>query len=74
MSNEINIVEMSVEEILIDLLAERVMSIGVQASSTRGVQASLSIACRYGPSKVVEEKRTKHRYDLARENSNSEDQ
>jgi hypothetical protein len=34
MSDEISVVEKSVEEILIDLMAERVMSTGIQASST----------------------------------------
>jgi hypothetical protein len=37
MSDELSTVENSVEEILIDLMVERVMSIGVQASSMRGV-------------------------------------
>jgi hypothetical protein len=57
-------VEKSVEEILIDLMAERVMSTGVQASSTRGVQASPSTARGSRPSRVADEKRTKHRDDL----------
>jgi hypothetical protein len=70
MSEELNIVEESVKELLIDLMTnrvmfERVMSVGVQASSTRGVQASLLIARRSEPSRVVTEKRTKHRDDLA---------
>jgi hypothetical protein len=43
-------VEKSFEEILIDLMDEKVMSIGVQASSTRGVQASSSTAHGSGPS------------------------
>jgi hypothetical protein len=34
MSDELNTVEKSVEEVLIDMMAERVMSIGIQASST----------------------------------------
>jgi hypothetical protein len=40
MLDDITAVEKSVEEILIDLIAEKVMSIGVQASSTRGVKGS----------------------------------
>jgi hypothetical protein len=40
------------------------MSIGVQASSTRGMQASPSTAPRSGPSQRSIEKRTKHKYDL----------
>jgi hypothetical protein len=44
MSGEHNAVEKSVEEILIDLMVEKVMSTRVQASSTRGLQASPSTA------------------------------
>jgi hypothetical protein len=49
MSDELTTVEKSVTEVLLDLMIERVisergMSTGVQASSTRGVQASLSSA------------------------------
>jgi hypothetical protein len=40
------------------------MSVGVQASSMRGVQASPSTARGSGPSRAVIEKRTKHRDDL----------
>jgi hypothetical protein len=65
MLNEISTVEKSVEEIVIDLMAEKVMSIGIQVSSTRGVQASLSIARGSGPSQAAIEKRTKYRDDLA---------
>jgi hypothetical protein len=50
MSDELNAVEKVVEEVLIDLMDERVMSerrmsTGVQASSTGGVQASPSTSC-----------------------------
>jgi hypothetical protein len=65
MSDKLNTMEKSVEEVSIDLMAERVMSTGVQASSTRGVQASSSIARGFGPSQPTTEKRTKHRDDLA---------
>jgi hypothetical protein len=41
------------------------MSTRVQASSTRGVQASPSTARGSGPSRVADEKRTKHRDGLA---------
>jgi hypothetical protein len=34
MSDELNAVEKSVEEVLIDMMDERVMSTGIQASST----------------------------------------
>jgi hypothetical protein len=64
MSDEIREVEKSVEDILIDLMAEKVMPVDIQASSTRGVQASLSTSRGYGPSQVATEKRTKHRDDL----------
>jgi hypothetical protein len=70
MSEELSAVEESVKEVLIDLMTERVMServmfVGVQASSTRGVQASLSTANGARPSRPSAEKRTKHRDDLA---------
>jgi hypothetical protein len=65
MSDELSAIEKSVEEVLIDLMAEKVMSTGIQASSTRGVQASPSTARRSGPSRPTAEKRTKHRDDLA---------
>jgi hypothetical protein len=44
MSGDLSAVEKSVEEILIDLMAEKVMFAGVQASSMRGLQASPSTA------------------------------
>jgi hypothetical protein len=40
------------------------MSAGVQASSTRGLQASPSTARGSGPSRTTTEKRTKHHDDL----------
>jgi hypothetical protein len=69
MSEELTTEEATVTEVLIDLMTERTMSerglsTGVQASSTRGVQASPSTA-RAGPSWPTDEKRTKHRDDLA---------
>jgi hypothetical protein len=65
MSNEISAAEKAVEEIIIDLMAEKVMSTCIQASSTRGVQASPSTACGSGPSRAMTEKQTKHCDDLA---------
>jgi hypothetical protein len=65
MSGDLSAVENSVEEILIDLMVEKVMFIGVQASSTRGLQESPSTAHRSGPSRTAIEKRSKHRDDLA---------
>jgi hypothetical protein len=64
MSDELNVVDNKVEEVLIGMMAERVMYIGVEASSMRGVQASPSTAHRSGPSRPTTEKRTKHRDDL----------
>jgi hypothetical protein len=64
MLDEIIPAEKSIEEILIDLMAKKVMSTGIQASSMRGVQASPSTARGSGPSQAVTEKRTKHRDDL----------
>ena len=46
------------------VMSERGMSIGVQASSMRWVQASLSTA-RAGTSRVGVERRTKHKNDIA---------
>jgi hypothetical protein len=37
MSDELNAAEKIVKEVLIDLMAEKVMSASIQASSTRGV-------------------------------------
>jgi hypothetical protein len=70
MSDELNVVKKEVEEVLIDLMAERVMSnrrmfAGVQASSTIGVQASPSTSHEAGPSRTMTETRTKHRDDIA---------
>jgi hypothetical protein len=64
MSDELNTAEKSVEEILIDLMAERVISTGVQSSSMREVQASPSTTRGSGPSRAADEKRTKHRDHL----------
>jgi hypothetical protein len=57
-------------EVLLDLMTERVMSerglsVGVQDSSIRIVQASPSTTRGAGPSQPSDEKRTKHRDDLA---------
>jgi hypothetical protein len=65
MLDELSTVEKTLEEILIDLIAERVMSTGVQASLTRGVKASLLSARGSRPSRVADVKRTKHQDDLA---------
>jgi hypothetical protein len=67
MLDELSTVEKVVEEVLIDLMTERVMSMstGVQASSTRGLPTSSSNARGAGPSRSSDEKRTKHMDDLA---------
>jgi hypothetical protein len=75
MSNELSIVDKIVEEVIIDLMTERVMServmseremsASIQVSSMKGVQASQSTACGAGSSLPSMEKRTKHRDDLA---------
>jgi hypothetical protein len=69
MFEELSTLEEFVKEVLIDLMTERVMSkrvmfVGVQASSTRGVQASSLTAHKAGPSRPSTKKRTKHRDDL----------
>jgi hypothetical protein len=69
MSDELNVVEKTVEEFLIDLMVERVMSerrisASVQASLTGGVQDFPSTACREGPSRTTTETRTKHIDDI----------
>jgi hypothetical protein len=61
MSGEHSALEKSMEEILLDLMAERVMSAGIQVSSTRGLQASPSSGRR---SSCTNEKRSKHHDDL----------
>ena len=70
MSDELIVVEKVVEEFLNDLMDERVMSerrmfVGVQASSTGGVQVSPSTAYGVGPSRTTTETRTKHRDNIA---------
>jgi hypothetical protein len=65
MSDELSATEKIFEEVLIDLMTERVMSASIQVSSTRGVQASSSTARGAGPSQPSAEKRTKHRDDLS---------
>jgi hypothetical protein len=56
--------EKFIEEFLIDLMEEIVMSTGFHASSMQGVKASLSTARGSVPSRIADEKRTKHRDDL----------
>jgi hypothetical protein len=56
MLDKISAVEKDVKEILIYLMAEKVMSAGIQASSKRGVKASPSISHGSGPSRDAKEK------------------
>jgi hypothetical protein len=67
MSDEFSAPERVVKEVLIDLMTERVMSMstGVQASSTRELQASPLTSHGSGPSRPSVEKRTKHKEYLA---------
>jgi hypothetical protein len=55
MSDELSAIEKIVEEVLIDLMTERVMliSIGIQASSMRGLPTSPSTARGAGPSQAI---------------------
>jgi hypothetical protein len=64
MSEALSTAEKSAQEVLIDLMTEKSMSMseGIQASSTKTVQASPSTAHGAGPSC---ERRTKHKDDLA---------
>jgi hypothetical protein len=62
MSGKHNALEKSVEAILMELMAEKVMSVGIQSSSTGGLQASPSIGHR---SSRPTKKRIKHRDDMA---------
>jgi hypothetical protein len=68
MLDELNAIEKSVEEVLINSMDKKVMSTGIQDSSMRGVQASPSIARRSGPSQAAAKKITKHRDNLVNEN------
>jgi hypothetical protein len=65
MSGEPSELEKSVEEVLKKLMADRPISEGIQASSTRGLQASPSTGRRSGRVNPVTEQRSKHRGDLA---------
>jgi hypothetical protein len=65
MSNKLSAAEKVIEEVLIDLMDEKVMFVGAQDSLMRGVQASPSTAHASGPSRTTTEKRTKYRDDLA---------
>jgi hypothetical protein len=65
MSDEISVEEKYVEEIIIDLMAKKVMFAGIQTSSMRGVQASSLTTHGSGPSQFAIEKRIKNRDDLA---------
>jgi hypothetical protein len=66
MLDKFSAAEKIVEEVLIELMTERVMlmSAGIQASSMREVQAFPSTAHGSGPSRSTVEKRTKHRDNL----------
>jgi hypothetical protein len=70
MSEYLSVLEESVKEVLADIKTEKIMSkrrmsVGVQASSTGGVQASPSTAHGVGTSRIATETRTKHIEDIA---------
>jgi hypothetical protein len=65
MSGEHSTLEKSVEEILMDLMDERVMSVGIQASLTGGLQASPSTGHHSSHANPRTKKRSKHHDDLA---------
>jgi hypothetical protein len=66
MSDELSTTEKIVEDVLIDLMTERVMSksTSVKASSMRGLPTSPSTTRGARPSRPFYEKRTKHKDDL----------
>ena len=61
-AGEPNALENSVEDILVELMAEKVMFLGIQASSTGGLQESPSTVCH--SRRTATEKRSKHHDDL----------
>jgi hypothetical protein len=63
MSSEHSTLEKSVEDILIYLMDERVLSVGIHVSSTGGLQESPSMG--HCSSQTMTEKQRKHRDDLA---------
>jgi hypothetical protein len=65
MSGEPSALEKYVEEVLKKIMADKKLSEGVQASSTRGLQASPSTGQRFGCVNPVTKQRSKHRDDLA---------
>jgi hypothetical protein len=74
MFDELTAVEESVTKVLFELMIERVMperglSTGVQESSMRVLPTSPSTARGAGPSRPLDEKRTKNRDDLVNSNS-----
>jgi hypothetical protein len=64
MSDEPSALEKSVEEVLKKIMADIQLSEGVQASSTRGLQASSSMGRRYGCVNPVTEQQSKNHDDL----------
>jgi hypothetical protein len=56
MSGKCSTIEKSVEEILIDIMPEKFIFVGIQASSMGRLQASLSTGCR-SMSRTTTEKR-----------------
>jgi hypothetical protein len=65
MSGEPSALEISVGEILTKIMADRQFSVGIQASSTGGLQASPSTGHHSSHANPTTEKRSKHHDDLA---------
>jgi hypothetical protein len=65
MSGEPSELDKFVKEVLKKIMADRSISKGIQASSTRGLQASPLIGCRSSHVNLVTEKQSKHHDDLA---------
>jgi hypothetical protein len=65
MSDELSAAEKVVKEVFIELMTmlEQGLSIGIQASLTRRLEASPSTA-RVGPSRPTDEKHTKNKDDI----------
>jgi hypothetical protein len=63
MSGEHSALEKYVEEILVEIMGERVMYVGIQVSSTGGFQESPSNGCC--SIQTMTEQQRKHRDDLA---------
>jgi hypothetical protein len=64
MLGDLRSIEKSIEEILIDLMAEKFMFVGLHASSIGRLKESPLTVRQFVPSRTKTEKRGKHRHDL----------